>query len=167
MKYPAFMRRINGALAYIAGVMLVIISVFAVFEAISRSVFSSPTSWSMDLSCYLLLWAIFLGTAYAYQEKGHVAVDLLLDVIQRRFGKAPRRAMSAAGYILVLVTVIALLYGGLSLFEDAIAYGKLTTATFQVPIAYMYAGIVIGSAVTVVTAIFIVLDLISGSDTYL
>lgn len=167
MKYPAFMRQINGILAYISGILLVIISVLAVFEAISRSVFSHPTSWSLDFSCYLLLWAIFLGTAYAYQEKGHVAVDLLRDAVQKHFGKTPRRAMSAVGYLLVLAIIFSLLYAGFALFKSAMVYNKMTTATFQIPIAYLYIGIVIGSAVTVVTAVFIILDVLSGSDKYL
>jgi C4-dicarboxylate transporter DctQ subunit len=167
MRYPLFLRRINSILANIAGVLLVIISLLSVFEAIMRSVFSNPTPWSLDISCYLLLWAIFLGTSYAYQEKGHVAVDLLCDAVQKRFGKTPRRVMSILGYIFVLATILAVFYASLTLFLSALSYNKLTTASFQIPIAYLYIAIILGSVMTVVTAVFIILDLLNGDDNYL
>ncbi|MBQ9980382.1 MAG: TRAP transporter small permease [Oscillospiraceae bacterium] len=167
MKYPAFMRKINRALANVSGILLIVISVLSVFEAIMRGVFNHPTKWSLDLTCYLLLWAIFLGTAYAYQEKGHVAVDLVRDAVEKRWGKKPRRVLSVIGYLMVLATVLALFYAGYKLMGSAMAYGKLTQAMFQIPIAYLYAGIIVGSLVTVVTSVFIIIDLCSGGDTYL
>ena len=83
MKYPAFFRKLNGGLAFFCGCLIFLTGIFSVIEAIMRGLFSSPTIWTLNVSCYLLIWAIFLGSPYAFQTHGHVAVDLLRDAIDK------------------------------------------------------------------------------------
>ncbi|MDR2296216.1 MAG: TRAP transporter small permease subunit [Clostridiales Family XIII bacterium] len=167
MKYPRFMTIANQALGCVSGILIVSIGFLAVLEAIARSFFSRPTAWSLDISSYFLIWAIFLGSSYAYQEKGHVAVDILRDFVEKRFGKPPRRAMAFAGYLIVLLVIIVLLRAGVFITRNAMALDQLTIANFQIPIANLYIAIVIGSASMAVTAVFIMLDIAVGGEKYL
>ena len=165
MKYPKFMRVINKTLAIIAGAMILAMGILAVIEVIARNFFT-PTYCSVDLESYLLIWAVFLGSAYAYQEKGHVGVDLMRDIIEKRFGKAPRRVMAIIGYVISLVVVIALLRAGLILAKTAIDFKQLTLAFIQIPAIYLYAAIVVGSVAMAVTVVFVILDLFAKEEYY-
>ena len=167
MKYPKFMRVVNRTLAIIAGAMICTFGILAVVEVIARTFFSSPTVWSVDISSYLLIWAVFLGSSYAFQEKGHVGVDMIRDIVEKRFGKLPRRVMAIVGYAISLAVVIALLRAGLILARTAIDFNQLTLAFVQIPAIYLYAAIVVGSVAMAVTVIFVILDLFSKGDYYL
>ncbi|MDR1245619.1 MAG: TRAP transporter small permease subunit [Clostridiales Family XIII bacterium] len=167
MKYPKFMTLINQVLGCVSGSLIVAIGFLAVFEALARGAFSSPTSWTLDISSYFLIWAVFLGSAYAYQEKGHVAVDILRDLVGKRLGKPPRRAMAFAGYIIVLLVIIVLFRAGVIITLNAARLDQLTIANFQIPIAALYIAIVIGSVNMATTVVFIMLDIASGGEKYL
>ena len=167
MKFPKFMRVINKTLAIIAGGMIFTMGILAVVEVISRSFFKAPTVWSVDIESYLLIWAVFLGQGYAFQEKGHVGVDLVRDIVEKRFGKMPRRAMAIIGYVISLAVVIALLRAGLILAQTAVSLNQLTLAFIQIPAIYLYAAIVIGSIAMVVTVVLVILDLFSKEEKYL
>jgi C4-dicarboxylate transporter DctQ subunit len=140
--------------------------VLTVMEAILRSVFNSPTGWSFDLSTYLLIWAFFLGTAYGFQEKGHVAVDMLTNVIAKKFGERPVRVLAVISYIICLICVIVLFRGALMMFLRSVAEKRTTFATFVIQEAWLDVGMVIGAALMIVTVFFIVLDLLSGDKKY-
>jgi TRAP-type C4-dicarboxylate transport system permease small subunit len=156
MKYPKFMTLINQALGCVSGSLIISIGFLAVFEAIARGVFSRPTSWSLDISSYFLIWAVFLGSSYAYQEKGHVAVDILRDLVEKCLGKSPRRVMAFAGYIIVLLVIIVLFRAGVIITINAARLDQLTIANFQIPITALYVAIVIGSVSMATTVIFII-----------
>lgn len=167
MKYPRVLRLINQTMARIAGVMIFVIGILAVFEAVMRTFFSAPTSWSLDISTYLLIWAVFLGSAYAFQEKGHVAVDLLRDAVEKRWSKAPRRVMAFIGYAIALVVLIVLMRAGFMLAKTALDTNQLTYANAQIPAFILWLAVVVGSVMMVITVVFIILDLFTTDEKYL
>ncbi len=167
MKYPNFLRVFNQVLGRAAGVMVFAIGILSVFEAVMRAFFASPTSWSVDVCSYLLIWAVFLASPYAFQEKGHVAVDLLRDAVEKRWGQTPRRVMSIIGYVISLVLIIFLLRAGIILAKAAIDTNQLTYANAQIPAIILWAAIVFGSIMMVITLVFILLDLFTKDEKYL
>ena len=167
MNYPRIVARMNGVLAIISGTLIAIIAIITVTESLARSLFQNPSSWSMDLCCYFLLWAIFLGSPWAFQEKGHVAVDLVRDLVGRLTGEKPRRAMALAGYLAVMFVLGNLLRSSYNLASEAIRYDKLTIANLQIPTIYLHSGIFIGTILMLVTVVFIILDLLKGGEKFL
>jgi len=167
MAYPKKMARLNAILAIIGGGGFTCIAIITVGESLSRTFFGISSSWSLDLCTYFLLWSIFLSSPWAFQEKGHVAVDLLRDFIQKLFGIKPRKVMSLVGYALVTFVMIMLLRSAYRLASDAIYYNKLTTANLQIPAIYLDVGIIVGTVFMLVTVVFIILDILSGGKRYL
>jgi len=169
MKYPLLMRKINRMVARVSGAIIFLIAVFAVYEAITRYFFARPTSWTLNISSYIFIWAIFLGSAYAFQEHGHVAVDLLRDFVDKRTSPShtARRVMSIGGYSISFIVVSVFLYGGWRLCIQGIALNELAPAVFYFPLIWVYPSIVIGSALMILTLVFIILDLFAGNEEYL
>lgn len=170
MKYPVFWRKFNEAIGIIAGILALVIAALSVFEAIARYVFEHPTSWSLNVCCYILVWSIFLGSAFAFQQGGHVGVDMLLEYVDKHCKsekRLPRRIMAIIGNIMTCIFMIVILYGILGMCKTALEFHSVTIATNPIPIIWLYLGVVIGTILMIVTLIFIILDLISGDDKYL
>ena len=161
---------VNKIGAYICGGMVAAASMLAVFESISRKVFASPTSWSLNLTMGVFIWAAFLGSPWAFQELGHVSVDMVREMIDKRSKspkRMPRRVISIIGYIPPLAVCAAFFYGGGFLLLRAVNIGQYAPYTFRFPMAISYAAIVVGAVLMFLTIVFIILDLFAGGDKYL
>jgi TRAP-type C4-dicarboxylate transport system permease small subunit len=167
MKYPVFLRKFNNVLGAVSGTMMLAIAFLSVMESILRTVFKSPTMWSVDVSTYLLVCSIFLGCSYAYQEKGHVGVELFKDMIEKRRGKTPRRVMALVGYGMALVVVVVTMIAIKNLLLPALEVRQTTFANVTIPISFLYVIMIIGSVFMAVTVIFIICDLLAKEDNYI
>ena len=167
VKYPRLLARINNFLGIFSGGLVLCIGLVAVYEALARTLFNSPTSWSLDVSRYVIIWAIFLGSSYSFQEKGHVGVDFVRDIISKHYGKTAVRAVTVTGYLVCLTVVGIFLYNGIEMCRTAIKLNSLTLANIQIPIVYLYSAIVIGSLCMMITILCIIASLLGGNDQYL
>ena len=173
MRYPKFMYVINKIGAYFCGIYTLVISALAVMESILRKVFASPTTWTLNLSTGLFIWAAFLGSSWAFQELGHVSVDLIRNLVDSKSkseSRKPRRIMAIIGYIISFIVMCAFLYGGWFVTSKSInpdGTFALATYAFKFPLIISYLAIIVGSIQMMLTLLFIVLDLIAGGDKYL
>ena len=170
LRYPKFMVTVNKIGAYICGGIVLGASILAVMESILRKVFASPTTWTLNLSTGIFIWAAFLGSSWAFQELGHVSVDLFRIMVDKHTKGAkrwPRRIMSIIGYVISFAVICAILYGGWKLCVKAITFHQLATYAFKFPLIISYSAIVVGSIQMLLTLFFIILDLFSGGDKYL
>lgn len=170
MRYPKFMVWINKVGAYVCGGIVLIGSILAVLESVLRKGFASPTTWTLNLTTAVFIWATFLGSSWSFQELGHVSVDLIRGIIDKHTKgekRMPRRIISIFGYLISFAVIAAFLYGGLILCQDALKYNQLAPYAFKFPLIISYAAIVVGSVLMMLTLIFIILDLLAGGDKYL
>ena len=171
LRYPKFMAQANRIGGYIAGAIVFGSSALAVMESILRKVFSSPTTWSMNLTQGVFIWASFLGSSWAFQELGHVTIDLFRDALEKNKPAGERsktrRVLAVIGYLISFVVVAVILYGGWQLCGRAIQYDQMAPYNFKFPLIISYASIVVGSVMMLLTLIFIILDLLAGGDKYL
>ena len=169
MKYPIFMKKLNLGIARFAGAIIFIVSALAVYEAVARYFFGKPTNWTLNISAYVFIWAIFLGSAYAFQEHGHVAVDLIRDLIDKRTkpSRTVRRVLSIIGYCISFVVITVFMQGGWRLAVRSIELNQMAPLTFRFPLIWVYPSIVAGSVLMLLTLVFIILDLFSKSEEYL
>lgn len=169
MKYPKFMDRINKGGAIICGVIVFVFALLAVMESILRK-FGHPTVWTLNLTQSVFIWAAFLGSAWAFQEHGHVAVDLLRDVVDKhtkRPDRLPRRIMAIIGYICAFIVVLTILYGGWLQTVSSISLNQMEPYVFKFPHVVSTLPVVIGSVQMLATLFFMILDLIAGGEKYM
>ena len=78
-KIFSVVEKINTAAATLAGFVLLFVT-FAIFvDVFLRYFFNRPSIWVTEVSTYLFLYIIFLGTAYTLQKGMHIRVTFLLD----------------------------------------------------------------------------------------
>lgn len=167
MQYPKFLDRFNNATAVVSGALIVVMGLLATMEGILRGLFSSPTFWSLDISQHLLIWAIFLGTAPAFQNKQHVSVDMVRSFVGQRWGTGAEKGLIVIGYLFALIFILVVGWDSALLILDAMKLEILTIGNVQIPIAYLYAAMMAGSVFMLTTVIWIILDVIGGGKRFL
>lgn len=68
---------INEASGYISALLILLCSLVILHAVTVRYFFGLPSYWQTELSIYLLMFATFIGGAYALKHGAHVGVDLL------------------------------------------------------------------------------------------
>jgi len=170
VNYPKFLTRINKCCAYISGGIIFAGAALAVMESILRKVFASPTTWSLNLTQGVFIWAVFLGSSWAFQEIGHVSIDIVRDIIDshtKSEKRMPRRIIAIFSYLVSAFVLGVILNGGIRLSIRAIKLNQMAPYNFKFPYIISYSAIVVGCVLMLLTIIAIILDLINGNDKYL
>ena len=135
------LKKVNATCATLAGIVLLFITFSISVDVLLRYVFGKPTIWITEVSTYLFLYVIYLGTAYTLQRDLHIKVTFLLDVI----GKRTQRIIDLVTSILAIVFTVVLLWQT-SLMTWSAIKGKWTSPTaLNAPYMYVYIIMVIGS----------------------
>jgi len=71
--------RIIGTLAFIAGVLLLLITIFVCYAVIIRYAGFKPPVWVLQFTEYALLWITFLGAAWLLKKDGHIRIDTIVS----------------------------------------------------------------------------------------
>lgn len=146
--------KLNEATAIISGTLIFLISFLAVLEVIARTFLDKPTSWSLAFSQFMLLYAIFLGSAYCFQQGGHIRVDLLVDHMPKKI----RAVMNIIGLLIASIFVGVLAWQG---YENTVLSAKfdyLTITTIQIPAAYLYVIIFVGSILMLLSLMAMIME---------
>jgi len=167
MKYFHGIKRFNQWLAVASGVLVLVIAILWSIEVVMRYFFRSPTSWIMNVSQYILIWIPFLASAACFQYKSHISVDFVRSKLYERYGAATGKVLALICYFACLVFVVVIGLDSVILFKDAITLGKMTLGTVQIPIAYLYSAMVLGSIFMAITVIAIMVVIISGHKEYI
>ncbi|MGX1097053.1 TRAP transporter small permease [Amorphus sp. MBR-141] len=153
------LERFSKGVDVIAGICLGVVTLLVFVSAIGRYLFSFPIPDSFDLSRLLLGVAVMWGLASIGFRGGHIAVDILAQVVPARVG----RMMEAFGWAVLLVFTIALAY---KLFERVDSAYNSYESTFDLRwpvwpwLALAWAGVV----VSIFTVAARLLYLLTGAD---
>jgi len=67
------------------GMFVIMPMMFLTFADVTvRAVWDRPVSGSLELSSYMLAVFVLLGVAYTHQVRGHVRVEMLLQLLPKR-----------------------------------------------------------------------------------
>ena len=102
--------RLIESLAFMAGVLLLLITVFVSYAVITRYLNFKPPIWVLQFTEYGLLWMTFLGTAWLLREEGHIKVDTLVSRLGPKSLKTQQLTTDIMGFI---VSVLIFWYGTL------------------------------------------------------
>lgn len=97
-----FNERVNGALAWVAGLALIAMMLFTVADMVLRAL-GRPVAGSYEVIGWLSAGAMALALGYAQVHRGHVAISLLTSRLEAR----TRTAVDLATSLLSLVLFVA------------------------------------------------------------
>jgi TRAP-type C4-dicarboxylate transport system permease small subunit len=120
----------------------IIVLVFA--DVVARFAFSTSIAVAGELARLSFVYMIYFGVAYAIRERRHMRVTVLLDLAPARL----RLALFALAELVFLAYSVVVCWLGIVITEQAIARGKILSAT-EWPTAVLYAAIVLSAALCV------------------
>ncbi|MDR1379791.1 MAG: TRAP transporter small permease [Synergistaceae bacterium] len=109
---------------------LTLMTVVTILQIVFRTWFKSLT-WSEEVTCFLLVFASFLGTTIAFKRGSNIAVTFMLDVLPKPVRKIMMLAIELTGIVFFGVTGW---YGA----EFCIAERMQMASSIPISMAWMY-----------------------------
>ncbi len=133
--------RIFLTTGWIAGGLAFIMMLALVREVVGRYFFNAPTDWAIDISAFLLVVMVYLGSAYTTSIDGHVKADFFY-----RHLKGGRKNIVDIFIYCVCICYAAILVwqGGIMAYESYI-YAEVSSGGIRVLLYPFQAFVPIGS----------------------
>jgi TRAP-type C4-dicarboxylate transport system permease small subunit len=115
-------RLINVGLMRLAKLALITVILTVGYTVVMRLLFDDSPSWTFDLSTLMMLPLTFLVAAPVAAMKGHVTVDVIVELVGVRSG----RVLEALGQTACAVFVLYMAYHVTDRFFDILTSGQVT-----------------------------------------
>jgi TRAP-type C4-dicarboxylate transport system permease small subunit len=114
--------------------LLSLMVVNVTWQVFSRYIFQNPSSFTDELSRYLLVWLGMLGAAYVAGQNQHLSIDIVLRKLE---SKSKIRLQLLINILILSFALFAMVFGGSNLvYITYMLHQK--SATLQIPLAYVY-----------------------------
>lgn len=106
----------NVILSFMAAFLLITMTFLVIWQVFTRYVLNNPAAFTEELVRYLLIWTGFIGAAYAFNTRQHMALLFVRD----KFHKPARKALIVGVDVLIIVfALLVMVIGGYSLAYSA------------------------------------------------
>ncbi|UCF92279.1 MAG: TRAP transporter small permease [Desulfobacterales bacterium] len=112
-------------------------------EVVLRYVFKHSLIFTEELSRYLMVWIVFLGSALAIRDKAHIRINILVKRLNPKLHKAAH--LIAHGLVLTFLVIVAA--EGIRILPSQ-RYQMCTT--IDISLFYFYLAIPVGAVLMIV-----------------
>lgn len=126
--------KVTMALEKLLIAMMFAIVVTVTWQVFSRFVLSDPSSFTEELSRYLLIWIGILGAAYAYKTKAHLGLDLFVSKME---GNNKRVTLMLIEVVVIIFAATVMVFGGATLVSITLEL-KQTSAALGIQMGFVY-----------------------------
>ena len=140
--------RVTTISAVIGGVLIAVMTAIVSIAVITRYVLSQPIGWSEEVSIYLMIWAIFLGTAYTLKQDAHIGVDLLMNRLPLHI----KPFLHCFHYLAGLLFISVLFFKGIDMMNLSVMLGSRSIAT-NFPLYIVQLAVPVGAALLILQLI--------------
>lgn len=121
---------LSKTLIIIMGLMVINV----LWQVFSRYISGSPSSFTDELSRYLMIWVGILGAAYVSGKDMHVAIDYLPSKLNE---KSQKWLAKFVHLVVILFALFAFVIGGIRLVYISLTLGQ-TSPALGMPLAIVY-----------------------------
>ncbi|GHA74793.1 TRAP transporter small permease [Pontibacter akesuensis] len=127
-------KTVDSVLFTLLVVLMSVMVLNVLWQVASRYVVQSPSSFTDELSRYLLIWVGLLGASYVSGKKLHLAIDIVPSKMQ---GKGARNLNIFIHLLVALFAFFVMVWGGINLVYITLTLGQ-TSASLGLPLGYVY-----------------------------
>lgn len=131
---PESKLKLDKWIAHFLVVLMALMVLNVTWQVVSRYVFQSPSSFTDELSRYMLIWVGMLGAAYVAGKNEHLAIDILLTKLDE---KAQDKLMILINACVFIFALVVMVIGGSNLVYLTFILEQ-KSAVLQIPLAYIY-----------------------------
>jgi TRAP-type C4-dicarboxylate transport system permease small subunit len=125
------------ALAMVAGALVVLLTALVVVDVAARSLRVFTLPWSLEATEYMLYAVTFLGAPWVLRERGHIAIELVVERLPARGRAFVERLAECTG---AAVCAVLFTYACRVVWQSY-ASGIMVQKSFAFPEWVAYAGI--------------------------
>ncbi len=126
--------KLDKLIAHFLVILMALMVINVTWQVASRYIFKDPSSFTDELSRYMMIWVGMLGAAYVAGKNEHLAIDILLTSIKE---KAQYKLMILISFCIMIFAIVVMIIGGSNLVYITFILGQ-KSATLQIPLAYVY-----------------------------
>jgi TRAP-type C4-dicarboxylate transport system permease small subunit len=131
---PQTKLKLDKWIAHFLVVLMALMVLNVTWQVVSRYVFQNPSSFTDELSRYMLIWVGMLGAAYVAGKNEHLAIDILLTKLDE---KAQDKLMILINACVFIFALVVMVIGGSNLVYLTFILEQ-KSAVLQIPLAYIY-----------------------------
>lgn len=150
MTQTNFKTKLDNFVAWTLILLMGLTVINVTWQVLSRYVVQNPSSFTDELSRYMLIWLGMLGAAYVAGKDQHLAIDILPKKLT---GKPKWKLLILINTLVLLFALIAMVLGGGNLVYITYILEQ-KSATLQIPLAYIYTIVPISGILVVYYQIF-------------
>ena len=139
--------------AFLSGISLIIIVLITVAGVIMRKFVGQPIAWLEEMQIFFFVWLVFLGGSLAFRMGNQVSIDL---IAARLSGKS-RNILEIIDYIVSIIVISYMLYGGWKLMHSPSVIRKVTPY-FKIGYAWIDLAVPIGCALMILQYTVIIIN---------
>lgn len=136
----------NSFIKSLISLSILLILVIICLQVFFRFVLNNPLSWPEEASRFLMVWSLFLSSAYAYLDREHAGITFL----SRHFGKNLALISEILIQLIVISFCLVLIYGG---WMEMTILKDLKTGALGISRAIPYAAIPTSSLILIAFAL--------------
>lgn len=125
---------LNKILSTLLITIMTLMVLNVLWQVFSRYVVGIPSSFTDELSRYLMIWLGILGAAYVSGQNAHVAIDFLPQKLDKKKQKKLKQLVYA---VILLFALFALVIGGSRLVYLTFILEQYSPA-LKLPLALVY-----------------------------
>ncbi len=142
----ALRRGLDRSLSTAIAAALLGVFLLNMYQVGGRYLFGIGAVWIPDVTRFLFIWMVFLGTALMHLRRGH----LVIDYIRERMPRGLRRAIEAFVCVAMCGLAGVLLVGGWRIMRIRM---DIPYTGWEVPTGYAYLAVPVAAAVIAVTSL--------------
>lgn len=131
---PQTKLKLDKWIAHFLVVLMALMVLNVTWQVVSRYVFQNPSSFTDELSRYMLIWVGMLGAAFVAGKNEHLAIDILLTKLEE---KAQNKLMILINSCIFIFALVVMVIGGSNLVYLTFILEQ-KSAVLQIPLAYIY-----------------------------
>lgn len=128
----------------------------AFLQVFCRFILNDSLTWSEEMCRYLFVWMVFLGAGVGVLHRRHIIIDIVPNMIPAGVKKYYNVAIG----LLIIVFTLFLMRYGLVFAQRGM---RQNSPAMQIPLGYIYGGIILGALVMLINTIRVTLaDFMEG-----
>lgn len=148
----------DKVLAVACVAIFVALVVIVTWQVISRQVLGTPASWTEESARYVFVVLALLGAALVFSERGHIAVELLIQKLPIAAQKIVALIVEGA---IIFFAAYVMVYGGLAVAANA---WTQNISTMPVSVGQVYLILPVAGALITFFALCHIVGMFAGTE---
>ena len=150
--------KIDKIIEYLLVGLLTLMVFNVSWQVFSRFIIGDPSSWTEELTRYLLIWLGMIGAGYVTGQKMHLAIDYFAN----KAVEPARTYIEIFIHVAVLLFALAVMVIGGSNLVGVTLYLQQISASLQIQLGYVYLALPISGVLIIFYSAENILEIINA-----